>query len=77
MGEIALETEMTYYQVRWMYRQAIEKMRDSVKDKIENRMEGKEILPSILFVIKVMNLACSFGIIHIQLSIIAGLTYGD
>ena len=25
MGEIALETEMTYYQVRWMYRQAIEK----------------------------------------------------
>ncbi|MED3103025.1 RNA polymerase subunit sigma-70, partial [Bacillus thuringiensis] len=22
---------MTYYQVRWMYRQAIEKMRDSVK----------------------------------------------
>ena len=31
MGEIALETEMTYYQVRWMYRQAIEKMRDSVK----------------------------------------------
>ena len=32
-GEIALETEMTYYQVRWMYRQALEKMRDSVRDK--------------------------------------------
>ena len=31
MGEIALETEMTYYQVRWMYRQALEKMRDSVR----------------------------------------------
>ena len=31
MGEIALEMEMTYYQVRWMYRQALEKMRDSVK----------------------------------------------
>ncbi|HDR4905592.1 sigma-70 family RNA polymerase sigma factor [Bacillus cereus group sp. Bce041] len=31
MGEIALETEMTCYQVRWMYRQAIEKMRDSVR----------------------------------------------
>lgn len=31
MVEIALETEMTYYQVRWMYRQALEKMRDSVK----------------------------------------------
>ncbi|MDA2424236.1 RNA polymerase subunit sigma-70, partial [Bacillus cereus] len=23
--------EMTYYQVRWMYRQALEKMRDSVR----------------------------------------------
>ncbi|PEA14508.1 RNA polymerase subunit sigma-70 [Bacillus thuringiensis] len=31
MGEIALEMEMTYYQVRWMYRQALEKMRDSVR----------------------------------------------
>ncbi|PER25808.1 RNA polymerase subunit sigma-70 [Bacillus sp. AFS054943] len=31
MGEIALDTEMTYYQVRWVYRQALEKMRDSVR----------------------------------------------
>lgn len=31
MGEIASEMEMTYYQVRWVYRQALEKMRDSVK----------------------------------------------
>ncbi|CAM4144497.1 sigma-70 family RNA polymerase sigma factor [Bacillus luti] len=31
MGEIALETEMTYYQVRWVYRQALEKMRDSLR----------------------------------------------
>lgn len=31
MGEIALEAEMTYYQVRWVYRQALEKMRDSVR----------------------------------------------
>ncbi len=31
MGEIALEMEMTYYQVRWMYRQALEKIRDSVR----------------------------------------------
>lgn len=31
MGEIALETEMTYYQVRWLYRQALEKMRDSLR----------------------------------------------
>lgn len=31
MGEIALEMEVTYYQVRWMYRQALEKMRDSVR----------------------------------------------
>ena len=30
-GEIALETEMTYYQVRWVYRQALEKMRDSLR----------------------------------------------
>jgi len=31
MGEIANEIGMTYYQVRWLYRQALEKMRDSVK----------------------------------------------
>ncbi|COU09448.1 RNA polymerase factor sigma-70 [Streptococcus pneumoniae] len=31
MGEIALETEMTYYQVRWIYRQALEKMRNSLR----------------------------------------------
>lgn len=31
MREIALETEMTYYQVRWVYRQALEKMRDSLR----------------------------------------------
>ncbi|PGA87746.1 sigma factor [Bacillus toyonensis] len=31
MGEIACEMGMTYYQVRWIYRQALEKMRDSVK----------------------------------------------
>ncbi len=31
MGEIALEMEMTYYQVRWVYRQALEKMRNSVR----------------------------------------------
>ncbi|KAB2445587.1 sigma-70 family RNA polymerase sigma factor [Bacillus luti] len=31
MGEIALETEMTYYQVRWVYRQALAKMRDSLR----------------------------------------------
>lgn len=31
MGEIALEAEMTYYQVRWVYRQALEKMRDSLR----------------------------------------------
>ncbi|CJW43796.1 RNA polymerase factor sigma-70 [Streptococcus pneumoniae] len=31
MGEIALETEMTYYQVRWVYRRALEKMRDSLR----------------------------------------------
>lgn len=54
-----------------------ENARQCKRIKMENRMEGKEILPSILFVIKVMNLACSFGIIHIQLSIIAGLTYGN
>ena len=30
-GEIALETEMTYYQVRWIYRQALEKMRNSLR----------------------------------------------
>jgi len=31
MGEIANEIGMTYYQVRWLYRQALEKMRDSVR----------------------------------------------
>lgn len=31
MGEIACETGMTYYQTRWLYRQALEKMRDSVR----------------------------------------------
>ena len=31
MGEIASEMEMTYYQVRWMYRQALEKMRNSLR----------------------------------------------
>ncbi|EEL96415.1 RNA polymerase sigma factor [Bacillus mycoides DSM 2048] len=31
MGEIASEMGMTYYQVRWVYRQALEKMRDSVR----------------------------------------------
>ncbi|WP_439021151.1 sigma-70 family RNA polymerase sigma factor [Bacillus thuringiensis] len=31
IGEIALETEMTFYQVRWIYRQALEKMRDSLR----------------------------------------------
>ena len=30
-GEIALETEMSYYQVRWMYRRALEKMRNSLR----------------------------------------------
>ncbi|PEK61920.1 sigma-70 family RNA polymerase sigma factor [Bacillus wiedmannii] len=30
MGEIASEMEMTYYQVRWVYRQALEKMRNSL-----------------------------------------------
>lgn len=32
IGEIALETEMTFYQVRWVYRQALEKMRDSLRE---------------------------------------------
>ncbi|MCU5496657.1 RNA polymerase subunit sigma-70 [Bacillus wiedmannii] len=31
MGEIASEMEMTYYQVRWVYRQALEKMRNSLR----------------------------------------------
>ncbi|MGE6539009.1 sigma-70 family RNA polymerase sigma factor [Bacillus luti] len=31
IGEIALETEGTYYQVRWVYRQALKKMRDSLR----------------------------------------------
>lgn len=31
MGEIACEMEMTYYQTRWLYRQALEKMRNSVR----------------------------------------------
>ncbi|MGN4425578.1 sigma-70 family RNA polymerase sigma factor [Bacillus cereus group sp. MYBK30-1] len=30
IGEIATEMGMTYYQTRWVYRQALEKMRDSV-----------------------------------------------
>jgi len=32
MGEIASEMEMTYYQVRWVYRQALEKMRNSLRE---------------------------------------------
>ncbi|MGO5009470.1 sigma-70 family RNA polymerase sigma factor [Bacillus wiedmannii] len=32
MGEIANEMEMTYYQVRWVYRQALEKMRNSLRE---------------------------------------------
>ncbi|MDD1370517.1 sigma-70 family RNA polymerase sigma factor [Bacillus sp. MHSD_36] len=31
MGEIATEMEMTYYQVRWVYRQALDKMRNSLR----------------------------------------------
>ncbi|PFJ17406.1 RNA polymerase subunit sigma-70 [Bacillus cereus] len=31
MGEIASEMGMTYYQTRWIYRQALEKMRGSVR----------------------------------------------
>ncbi|KMP97118.1 RNA polymerase factor sigma-70 [Bacillus wiedmannii] len=31
MGEIASEMEMTYYQVRWVYRQGLEKMRNSLR----------------------------------------------
>ncbi|GLV63190.1 hypothetical protein Bmyc01_18600 [Bacillus mycoides] len=31
MGEIAPEMRVTYYQTRWIYRQALEKMRDSVR----------------------------------------------
>ncbi|PER35088.1 RNA polymerase subunit sigma-70 [Bacillus cereus] len=31
MGGIANEIGMTYYQVRWLYRQALEKTRDSVR----------------------------------------------
>lgn len=31
MGEIAIEMGMTHYQTRWLYRQALEKMRDSVR----------------------------------------------
>lgn len=31
MGEIASEMEMTYYQVRWVYRQALDKMRNSLR----------------------------------------------
>ena len=30
-GEIASEMEMTYYQVRWVYRQGLEKMRNSLR----------------------------------------------
>ncbi|MEM5624500.1 sigma-70 family RNA polymerase sigma factor [Bacillus wiedmannii] len=32
MGEIANEMEMTYYQVRWVYRQALDKMRNSLRE---------------------------------------------
>ncbi|MGH1256977.1 MULTISPECIES: sigma-70 family RNA polymerase sigma factor [Bacillus] len=32
MGEIASEMEMTYYQVRWVYRQALDKMRNSLRE---------------------------------------------
>ncbi|KFN03721.1 sigma-70 family RNA polymerase sigma factor [Bacillus clarus] len=31
MHEIAKETRLTYYQVRWIYRQALEKMRKSIE----------------------------------------------
>ncbi|OSX99210.1 hypothetical protein BTJ45_03887 [Bacillus mycoides] len=58
MGEIAIEMGMTYYQTRWLYRQALEKMRDSVRGiRIINRMEGKENIAFHSINFKAVNVA--------------------